>query len=352
MKKQAIALIAALFAIQTSQATIRTLCNMPYTPGQFNNFAAAILAAAPNDTIYVHGSSINYGAVTITKPITLIGAGHNPNKQAPLPSSFTGVTINAGIINCQFIGITMQGLTINNGCINTTVKRCKFTEFSSSPPSIGIICLSNGNLTVDGCVFTAPLISSPAANINFVGTAAGNTFIRNNVFSRDITNNSLIAGPSTFFIENNLFLGIVNAFFGISLATINNNIFYRSSPQGALGGPSNNVMNNNISFSCGINAFSAPGVNNLVNVNPVFTTFPGIGATFDYAHDYRLAAGSPGLLNGTDGTDRGVFGSFGFRFNMTGEPAMAEIFSFQITSATTILPGGTLDISVTSKRVK
>lgn len=84
----------------------------------------------------------------------------------------------------------------------------------------------------------------------------------------------------------------------------------------------------------------------------MFTNFPAAGALFSYAHDYHLAAGSPGLLSGTDGTDRGVYGSYGFPFNMTGEPAMAEITSFIITSPTVIAPGGTLNISITSKRIQ
>ena len=33
---------------------------------------------------------------------------------------------------------------------------------------------------------------------------------------------------------------------------------------------------------------------------------------------------------GNDGTDRGVFGGFGFAFNMTGEPAMAEVTSLRL----------------------
>ncbi len=352
MKKSVFALLVALLSVGSTQATIHTLCNMPYSPGQFTTFLAAHAAAIPGDTIYVHGSSLSYGAVNISKSITLIGAGHNPAKQAPLPSIFNSITIVTNSQNVQLIGLTMQGATLSGSNNTIGIKRCKFMEFSNSPPTIGIqFSGSQASVTIEGCVFMPASLSALGPNINFLGASASNVFIRNNVFSREIVTNGLTTFL-TFFIENNLFLGTVNAFFNLNNATINNNIFYRQSPQGAAGGPSNNVMNNNISFSCAINTFSAPGVNNLVNINPLFTTFPLAGATFDYTHDYRLAAGSPGLLNGTDGTDRGVFGGFGFKFNMTGEPAMAEIFSFQITSATTILPGGTLDISVTSKRVR
>ncbi|MEO8146415.1 MAG: hypothetical protein ABI723_02200 [Bacteroidia bacterium] len=348
MKNFFLTLALACFVIQISQATIRTVCSMPYSPGQYTTFAAAHAAAAINDTIYVHGSSLNYGAVTISKTgIVVIGAGHNPVKQAPLPSSFTSITVTSGINNCQFIGLTMQNLFLGNST-STVVKRCKFTELVGS--GLGISCSGpTNNLLVEGNVFNQ-WTGAGFLNINFGGNTCSNTILRNNVFSGMIISNSPSTSPLTFFITNNIFLGVVNPVFNsIINATINNNIFYRSCPQGAVTGC---IMNNNISFQCASNTFSAPGANNLVGVNPQFVNFPLAGAYFDYNHDYALAAGSPGLLTSDDGTDRGVYGGFGYKFNMTGEPAMAEITLFSITSPTIIAPGGTLDITVTSKRVK
>jgi hypothetical protein len=46
-----------------------------------------------------------------------------------------------------------------------------------------------------------------------------------------------------------------------------------------------------------------------------------------------------------------VYGGMGNKFTETGEPSIAEITAFTITSPTTIAPGGTLTISITSKRV-
>lgn len=349
--KNFFSLAALLILFQTnSDATIRTVCNMPYSPGQFTSVSNALLAALPNDTIYVHGSTFNYGPLTVNKNgIVFIGAGHNPNKQAPLPSAFTSITILSGFTKCQFIGLTIETLSLNFGCNYTSVKRCKFTLQVSTNTS-GIIYLGGGGLAhsllVEGCIFSG--MTGPGPDINFNNYVVDSTIIRNNIFQGFIGTSSFTTNPFTLLISNNIFLGIVNAFNFTQQAMINNNIFYRSSPQGT--GPGC-TMNNNISFLCPNPAFSAPGSNNLVNINPVFVNFPG-PAFFSYTHDYRLAPGSPGLLNGTDGTDRGVFGGFGFKFNMTGEPAIAEITNFVITSPILIAPGGTLNITVTSKRIK
>lgn len=336
----------------TGFTTVRTVCNMPYSPGQYTTFNAALTASAVNDTIYMHGSSINYGAITINKTgITVIGTGHNPNKQVPLTSNFTTITL--GSPNIKVIGVICDAIITTNVPsypTGATIKRCKILGNASYG---GIFNMAGfnamDNWLIEGNVFSALTLTTISIN----NGTTNNTTIRNNVFCTNnvsIYYNSLSTTAFTFTIANNLFLGSSTfTFNSIYQAMINNNIFYRSSPQGAITGC---TMNNNISFSCSNNNFSATGANNLVNVNPMFTNFPLAGAVFDYSHNYTLAATSPGLANGTDGSDRGVYGGFGYKFNMTGEPAMPEILTFAITSPTVISPGGTLTISVKSKRIR
>ena len=350
MKKLFLFIAWSVVVCSKSQATIRTVCNMPYSPGQYTSLSAALSASVNFDTIYVHGSSVNYGNVSITRSnIVIIGAGHNPNKQAPLASAFTFITISTGYNNVQLIGLTMQSLTVSSNYIS--IRRCKFTDIlggNSSGISVGNMSL--GYLLVEGCVFANSAGSN--VDISFGGNATSNTIIRNNIFNGTINTNSQTTTPLTFFITNNVFLGSnLFTFSGIYQAAIANNIFYRSSPQ-ISGSFTGTTMNNNISYLCANNNFSAPGTNNLAGINPLFSNFPPAGALFSYSHDYRLAAGSPGLQSGNDGTDRGVYGGYGYRFNMTGEPPMAQISSFIITSPTVIAPGGTLTISVTSKRIQ
>lgn len=338
-----------IFVLHTNLgcATIHTLCNMPYSPGMFTSFAAAESAASDGDTIYVHGSTISYGEVYINKQLVIIGTGHHPNKQNALVSSFEG--INIGTSNVQLIGLTFKHLSTAHQ--NITVKKCRIIG-SNTGLIAAIMPFSGGDgWLIEGNVFD---VASPFEHsIYFFGYSAAGAIIRNNIFSGGRFKIAYLGNTGTqlTYIFNNVFIGN-NAWYsfeGVQRAILDNNIFVASSPNA--GGLINCEMNNNISYYCIDNNFNQPGFNNLVDVDPLFANYPGPYAFFSYNYDFRLQNSSPGHNTGTDGTDRGVFGGVGFKFSTTGEPSIAEITAFTITSPTTIPPNGTLDISITSKRV-
>ena len=335
----------ALFAFSHSAfPTIHTVCNMPYTPGQFTTMNAALAASNTSDTIYVHGSTTSYGDIIVfINDLVIIGAGHNPSdKQSPMPSTFG--TIEVWASNVQLISLALNHVFAFSNSTGTVIKRCRIAG-SNFAPAININAESD-NWLIEGNIF---IINSFNINISFNFRETTNTTISHNIFSGTISGNSIATPTGSFTINNNIFLpsGGAFAFFEIYSAAIVNNIFVGTSPSN---GAHNSTMNHNISFNAVPSNFPSPGVGNLENVDPMFTNYPGFGQ-FSYDHDYRLAPGSPGIDTGFDGTDRGVYGGFGNKFNMTGQPAMAEITAFTITSPTTIAPGGTLTISVTSKRV-
>jgi hypothetical protein len=336
-----------LMAVSVSSlATVRTLCNMPYSPGQYTTFSAAHDASSDGDTIYVHGSSLSYGDISIYRALVIIGTGHHPDKQMPLVSRFGNINVNTS--NVQLIGLRLN--TLFSSYSNGVIKKCRVEnnfiygytfEFYG-----GDNWLIEGNVIENiigyGC-------------FRFGMTSAHNTVIQNNIISSSAVGGVLIgvnnnSSQLTYFL-NNVVIGTVAdnySFQNISYVQIDNNIFYGSSPGSLI---NNCTMNNNISFLCSDPSFYSPGINNLVAYDPKFVSVPLVVTTFSYDHDYHLAADSPGLLNGTDGTDRGVYGGLGYKFTMTGEPSIAEITAFTITSPTVIAPGGSLTISVTSKRV-
>jgi hypothetical protein len=314
---------------------------MPYSPGQYTTFADAQTAASSGDTIYVHGSSINYGSVTISKSLVIIGTGHNPDKQMPLVSMFQDILVTTN--NVQLQGLKFHYLTSSSSF--GTIKKCRI-EYTSSISALEFMSNPKGWL-IEGNVFMV----YNAIAISFGSSSGDGCIIQNNIFSS--FNNSVLvsnllnsSSHRTYFLNNVVVGSKSESFANVNYMDINNNIFYGSSPgTGAL----NSNANNNITYDCPDNGFYSPGINNLTNVDPMFTSVtPG---NFSYSMDFHLAAGSPGKDNGTDGTDRGVYGGLGNKFTMTGEPSIAEITSFTITSPTTIAPGGTLTISVTSKRV-
>jgi len=75
-------LLILWLALSTSLwATQWTVDNSDPSPGQFTSIQAAIddVNVSAGDTLLITGTNIPYGNVTISRPITLIGAGYNPN---------------------------------------------------------------------------------------------------------------------------------------------------------------------------------------------------------------------------------------------------------------------------------
>jgi hypothetical protein len=338
--------LLSLAIFQFANATVHTLCNMGYSPGTFTTFDDAQNAAINGDTIYVHGSSINYGNMTAFKSLVIIGTGHHPDKQNKLVSSFLHIELQND--NIQLIGLTFA--TLNASYVqNNVIKKCRITGTDGSTYAISIYL--GDNWLIEGNIFD--ITGTVFWCLTFNGQPSANTIVQNNIFAASnikISNLNNAFSQRTY-ILNNIFLGDAGyneTFNQVNYAMIENNIFYGSNPN------LNNVlvgctMNNNISYECYDNNFNSPGINNLVNVDPIFANFPP-GYKFNYDHDFQLAVSSPGKNTGTDGTDRGVFGGFGYRFTATGEPSIAEITAFTITGPTTIPPGGTLNVSITSKR--
>jgi hypothetical protein len=336
-----------MVACSFSFATVRTLCNASYCAGTFSTFTAVQTASSNGDTIYVQGSTVDYGSITITKSLVIIGTGNNPNKQNPVVSTFFNVLILAN--NVQLIGLRITHVG-SSGTSNCVIRKCRISGTAGYAMSLSSTSswLIEGNIieTTDGsiCLFFG-LVSSD------------NTIVRHNVF---LGTSNKIAGLSNSFTErtyilNNVFLGppggTAYTFAEVDNCSIDNNIFYHSIPDG--GNPffflELCTMNNNISFGAVDNSFYQPGLNNLSGVDPQFVNYPGPPAMYTYTLDLSLQPTSPGHNTGTDATDRGVFGGTGNKFTVTGEPSIAEITAFTITSPTTIAPGGSLTISLTSK---
>jgi hypothetical protein len=309
-----------------------------------NNVIGAVISGA-GDTILVHGSTINYGSFALfSNDVVIIGTGHNPDKQFPYVTSFTDIAVHGN--NVQLIGITANSVTFYSG--NFTMRRCKILGSQFSNDVVGVGGGADLNLLFESNVFT-----SNNVNLFLNGGRPGDVvIIRNNVFSNSI-DIRLFNPVTSCLIANNIFLKGPQAFLIVDYATIANNIFYGSSP--FVPAASTIHYRNNISFQCQNDAFTTgPNItatNNLEGVDPQLVNYPGVGAVFSELHDYNLAASSPGKATGSDGADRGVYGGFGTIFNMRGEPPISQITAVNITAPTTVPSGGTLTITVTSKRV-
>ncbi len=336
-----------------TNAMVRTLNNNNPSPGQFTTYASAEAASSMNDTIYVSGSPYSYGDITITKIVTLIGAGYNPQKQNPLTSKFGSIEGDGivGIIKLNGIRCNTVSNNINVGTCQLNISNCYIIN------SVGLVAHSPFNcyLFMNNCIVdnnnglysiyangTSGVLSGEIRNNIIRGTifsflAIQDCYIMNNLFISNPTasNNNAshlidnsVGGPIDFqnsFFYNNIVLGFANS--GLSTT-------------------STGICSNNLLYPT---SFTLPNSNGTINTNPLFLSFPcpTWNCGFGLSYDYHLSVSSPGHNAGTDGTDIGPYGGpYGASFTTYGEPNIPQIK--QMNMPTSVVSGSTFNVNVIS----
>jgi len=354
----------ALLLAAGAHATVLSVNNNNPSPGQHSSLTAAHNAALSGDTLYIHPSPTNYGSLTISKQLTLIGPGHNPQSTDPQTAKLDVIQFNGTaasrtrIISLDLDYVFWDGYSYGVNAV--TISRCNLRS--------GIYIYADlDTMYVEGNVFagTAENISMNYSN-NYT---VKNVFITNNVFNgyfyRFYPSGS--SGATTY-LRNNLFTRAGSLFRDNSnnptdngRLTFQNNIFYRTTPTGGGNEILNSEFSGNLSYlgspaAAGVDTFSEQNGNytspiypNGEGVDPQFVSYPAAGAAFSYAHDYTLQSTSPARNAGTDGKDIGLTGGNGF-FQKFGAPPIPVVHDLQITSpaSATILPGGTLQVNLKS----
>jgi hypothetical protein len=360
-------------------AAVRTVSNDPTRPAQFTtatgggntSFIAAHDASSPGDTLYVYGSPFDYGTLTISKRLVVIGAGYGPNNQFGQPTRAgqinlfrDGSTDASGSVIIGFLisgGISCTGTLAS---LNITLSRNRIggavlTYLNPSNPASGWTIYNNIVTYIWGSS-TSRTTNSPT-----------NIIIANNI----ITSYLAYYNSNTVLIDHNIFLAS-NNLLSLWNVIISNNIFVRSSGNLFYGEVVFCTFNNNISNQNTIggatqfnptNIFEATwistgggsnsGGGNLVGTNPLFVTVPN-NDTYDITYDYRLQAGSSGKAPfSTDGSDAGIYGGTypfpsggnpGSGFDTSPMPPVPQVISVNIQNAT-IAPNGTLNVKVQGK---
>jgi hypothetical protein len=211
---------------------------------------------------------------------------------------------------------------------NVTIRNCLFTD-TWSGISLGAWGEANpvagwfSNIIVTNCVFSGYAVGISCSNMDL----NGNLVIRNCLFMQNT--NPSIANMQEVVFENN--------------------IWYRAETKDW---SQNNVINctfnNNLTYLCNNNTLPPSnniGSGNIVNQNPLFTTYPALGADFAWAQNYALLAGSPAMGTGTNGTDIGI---------NSGNAPVTQLYKYAKIPAVTSLTipvssvpvGGTLQINI------
>ena len=299
-----------------SQSATLVANNNPGAPTGTNVYptlTAALTAATPGDIIYVVPSSISYGDITITKSITIFGAGLRPDKNLPIKSKVNYIYIDASNVRVSgLIGSSewRLGSSISNTTIsNITIENCRFPGMRHYSTTVTV-----GNLLFRN---------------NVINMGGSNGLDFNTTSSVIVTNNVIITlyGSSLYGIEangitfsNNIFRyeGTSGTNDGQTFENVDNclfefNIFYGSSPALPDAGSVNNVFNYNLSYGNSVNTFPSTGSNgtnatgNVEGGDPLFTNFP-LGKSWDNSFNLSLGAGSPALNIDGSGTNAGVTG--------------------------------------------
>jgi hypothetical protein len=349
-------------------ATVWTVSNDPNRPAQYSVLQTAVDAASPNDTLLVTGSGTSYyPGATLVKPLVIFGEGIESGGAFPMTDLYSitlgrfnsslsssgsriyGCKIYSLTINSSFSGATNPQQTLSNlifeRCLfqyvsvnanwnlsNVTFRNCLFKDQGGS--NLNLYGYNNysdpvlgpfTNIIVTNCVFngySAGLSSSGGLDLN------GNLVVRNCLFLNNYT----------------------YSLTSLQEAVFENNIWYKSEVVTSSGNSNvtNCTFNNNLTYLCNVNTLPPTnniGSGNIVNQNPLFTTYPALGADFAWTHNYALLSGSPALGTGTNGTDIGI---------NSGNSPVSQLYKYAKIPAVTSLTipvssvhvGGTLQINI------
>ena len=271
------------------------------TASFYAEWAQAWQNTQAGDTIYLPGGTFNTGTVTIDKPITIIGVGHDT--AYVYNRLFSHLTGNIHLLKgadgtslhgFQFPNLNIGTNTTNDSVANIIISRCRWTGTvtlgSNSPsPAKNIYieeCVGN---TIDGRLakevwITKNIISGKTNNFN------KNVFFINNVFINTSYSTPLFNLVSYAIFQNNIIMnGMLNPING------ERNLF------------ENNIFRGNLTFDpqTELNFWE----NNFFN-QPLDNIFVNFGSeNYLSTNDYHLKPTSVGIGAGTDGFDIGIYGT-------------------------------------------
>jgi hypothetical protein len=300
-------------------ATTWTVSNNPERPAQFTTIQLAVNAASPNDTILITGGEYTYsaGTMTTTIPLVFYGEGIRGNEGFPKTTinsgGFNFLRFNSGLsssgsrvygIEFSFSSISIDAnfsgaLAGQETMSDIIFERCAFNGNSNANVSINV---RDGvsDITVRNCVFSGGRGLTTSGNANLLS----NIVYTNNLHS---PGGAYFTGTfnGNVVVRNSIFLFNTGAAFNATQLVVENCIFYRSEPSGC----NTCTFNNNLTYLANDNSLpygNNLGSGNIEGQNPLFASFPALGAGFDWNQSYELLPGSPALGTGTNGIDMGI----------------------------------------------
>lgn len=319
-----LALTTAALNAQTLQ--IARVSSNGTTTVIYTNIKTALTAAQDDDFIYLPAGTFNVDSVIIQKRVNIVGTGIYPDSTLA-----TGKTVINGNVYLKTgrDGGSFQGIEFNNsnglgnitiyGAGNFTISKSMFQIIRDNDGSV------TGTITIKECVVNGYIYNYWSQNGNLVYNV-GNSIIGD------------LSSCNYSIFTNCIFTNFTNsANTGASFTTPGANKEFRNCIFRAAGilYASNDRFFNCHFENAASNVFSGtpPTQFNTTYDATTQTTFVGgnLPATFSYTFDYHLKASTAAIGSGTDGTDKGIYGSM-YPYNPN--PYNPHIYQKSIAPAT------------------
>jgi hypothetical protein len=319
MRHLSVLLLAALLPALAQGAILRV--NNTGVPAPYTSVSAAMNAAQNGDTIHLEASPINYGTLTLTKRLVIIGPGYfldvNQLTQSNANSArMDWVSFSTGSEGSVIFGVVFNSNTTINRS-NVRIERCRFmnnVNFYSSSPLNNVQLVGSyvhGDLTVQGG-------SQPITNAT----------IANNIFLGRLTASANMSGE---FVHNTVRNASADPAFTLSNMVVRNNIF------DCVVTPGNNTFMHNLFRTAPVPATNGNMVN--VDMSDMF-----VGGTAD--GQWRLASGAAAIGAADDGSDCGAYGGSA-PYRMSGVPPIPSIIG--LTAPHTVDLGAPLPVTLSAR---
>ncbi|HEX7412889.1 MAG TPA: hypothetical protein VF411_02505 [Bacteroidia bacterium] len=349
MKKSLLVIGIALISL-SAQAKCYRVNNNPGMGANFTSFQTAHDSCQTGDTLYVEGTTISYGSVTISKKISVIGPGfflgQNPQTQVnPTSALFTQVSCNMGSAGTYLTGLDMQVLSLAIGVNNIVIKRnhigCPTCQ-GISYPTYAVLFLTGNNANI---LIIQNYIIGNGNNPFAIFSGCSNVTIANNYIQTMGGNSVITMDPAaSAIVSNNILVGAQNAWLTIYNSPVNNNIVIFL-PVGS----SSSTIGSGCSYH---NNFSNTATFDTTGGNPNHNHDGVLPATLfvnSFSSDgmYKLISGSPAIGAGISGEDCGIFGGLD-PYVLSGIPTVPSIYFFAAPTS----GSGTLPVHVKIKSNK
>lgn len=323
-------LIFCTIGLSAAFAKIWRVNNNAGIQADFTTLQAAHNGAAAGDTLYLEGSTTDYGGLTCTKKLSIIGPGYylTENNIANINSGsakVSAIQMNAGAQGSEIMGLDFNGnqLTLNTSDIIVKRNKFNFSNGNNTPAEIlyntGVVYLGNGNANNIFIIqnFGLQIVGQSYPNSGIL--IMNNLVAYHSSYGENYSGTCLILHQGTnAIVQNNIFLrGTVTAY----TANFTNNIMVNGFFE-----KRNNLTANNIGN--GTQFGTADGNQSNVNMS---TVFEGTGSP---DARWMLKAGSPAKGAGFGSTaanpaDAGMFwGTTAYK--ISGLPGLPVIYFIQV----------------------